>query len=496
MDLVHEVEAYTKRHRLVEAGTRIVVGVSGGPDSVTLLHVLHDLSGAHDLRLHVAHLNHGIRGPAADADAAFVLDLAKAMNLPVHVERIDVPALADREKLTLEEAARRARYTFLCGVAQHIGARHIAVGHNADDQAETVLMHLLRGAGPAGLRGMLPATRLSDYHLLGGSKRPPPDLTLVRPLLNITRTTILAYCQEQGLVTRVDRSNLDTTHFRNKLRHEVLPYLGQINPRISERLRNLAEVVRADYLLLQEFVSIAYDTLLIASYPDAVVFDLTRWREQPLAIQRATLRRSLHHLQHSLRDVDFDHIERAVEVAQGGHTGAQATLPHRLQLTVGHTTLTIGEIDALHLPAERPWLESQGIIQVTIPGVTLLPSGWTLGAKETLHWNINAIEENPNPLVQWIDAAALGRTTLLRTRQEGDRFPPQGMKGAEVRLSDFLINIKMPRPWRDHLPLLVSDGDILWVTGVRLSEKASVHPGTQRVIHFCYTAPDDGARGI
>ncbi len=489
MDLVREVETYIERHRLIKAGARVVVGVSGGPDSVTLLNVLHTIAGARDLEVHIAHLNHGIRGPAADEDAAFVVDLAERKGLRVHVERVDVPALAETEKLSLEEAARRARYAFLCRVARDVGARQIAVGHNADDQAETVLMHLLRGAGPAGLRGMLPAARLSDYRLLDGCERPPADLTLVRPLLNTPRAAIEAYCREQGLETRFDHSNLDTTYFRNKLRYDVLPYLGQINPRISERLTNLAEVVRADYRLLQEFVSIAYDTLLIASHPDAVVFDLALWREQPLSIRRALLRRTLCQLHRSLRDIDFEHTERAVETAQEGQTGAQATLPHNLRMTIGYTTLTISERNALHLPAERPWLEPGQVIRVTIPGITLLPGGWTLEAREITHWSMTTIRENPNPLVQWMDAATLGETPILRARREGDRFQPQGMQGAEVRLSDFLINIKMPRLWRDHLPLVVAGESILWVVGTRLSEEALVRPDTQRAIYFRLYGP-------
>jgi tRNA(Ile)-lysidine synthase len=489
MDLAREVEAYIERHRLIEPGSRIVVGVSGGPDSVTLLNVLYAIAATRDLKLHVAHLNHGIRGQDADDDASFVLGLAEALDLSSSVQRVDVPALADQEKLTLEEAARRARYTFLCRVAQQVGARYIAVGHNADDQAETVLMHLLRGAGPSGLRGMLPATRLADYRLLTGCPRPPVDLMLVRPLLNTPRAMIESHCREQGLATRFDHSNLDTTHFRNKLRHDVLPYLAQINPRISQRLRNLAEVVRADYRLLQEFVSIAHDTLLVASHGDAVVFDLTRWREQPLAIQRALLRRAVCHLQRTLRDIDFNHIERAVDVAQRGQTGTQAMLPHNLCVTVGYETLTVGEADALHLPGERPWLEPGDAVPVALPGITPLPGGWTLEAHERPQWSLDAIHDNSNPLAQWMDAGALNGTALLRTRQEGDRFQPQGMQGADVRLSDFLINVKMPRAWRDHLPLLVSGGDVLWVVGIRLSEKALVQKDTQRVIHFRLCGP-------
>jgi len=489
MDLLREVERYIRRHQLLEPGSSVVVGTSGGPDSVTLLHLLQRLAGPFGLSLHVAHLNHRIRGQDADDDQAFVQDLTARWGLPFTSDSIDVPAIASREKLALEETARRARYGFLSRIAQQVGATHIAVGHNADDQAETVLMHLLRGAGPAGLRGMLPSTRVRDYRLLQVSSPPPADLTIIRPLLATPRADIEAYCREHNLETRFDRSNLDTTYFRNRLRHEVLPYLGRLNPQISERLQNLAEVVRADYKLHQEFVSGAQDTLLVTSYPDAWVYNLARWREQPLAIQRAIVRRAAYRLRRTLRDVDFDHVEHAVDVAQRGRTGAQAELPHRLALTVGYTTLTIAATDALHLPSERPWLDADSCGRISIPGMTPLPNGWAMQAKEVAHWDLNVIKENPNPLVAWLDADVLGKTPLLRTRQAGDRFRPQGMRGSEVRLSDFLINIKIPRRWRDQLPLVVARDRILWVAGLRLSEDARVRADTERVMYLRFLEP-------
>ncbi len=489
MDLLREVDRYIRRHQLLEPGSSVVVGTSGGPDSVTLLHLLQRLAGRYELSLHAAHLNHRIRGQDADDDQAFVQDLTAGWGVPFTSDSIDVPAIASREKLALEEAARRTRYGFLSRIAQQIGATHIAVGHNADDQAETVLMHLLRGAGPAGLRGILPSTRKGDYRLLQVSSKPSTASTTIQPFLATPRADIEAYCREHNLETRLDRSNLDTTYFRNKLRHEVLPYLGQINPQISERLQNLAEVVRADYKLLQEFVSAAQDTLLVASYPDALVYNLARWREHPLAIQRAIVRRAAYRLRRTLRDVDFGHIEHAVDVAQRGQTGAQAVLPHRLTLTVGYTTLTIAAADALHLPSERPWLDVDSDTRISIPGMTPLRNGWAIQAKEVAHWEMEGIRENPNPLVAWLDASVLGKTPLLRTRQAGDRFRPQGMQGSEVRLSDFLINIKIPRPWRDQLPLVVADDRIMWVAGLRLSEEALVRTDTERVIYLRFLEP-------
>jgi len=487
MDLLREVKAYIVRHQLLEPDARVVVGVSGGPDSIALLHLLTRLDETYRPDVHVAHLNHGIRGEAADEDQRYVEALAEAYHLPCTIARIDVPALAREQNLALEEAARQARYGFLARVADQIGARHIAVGHHGDDQAETVLMHLLRGAGPAGLRGMLPATPMRDYRLLPPGQAARADLTLIRPLLGIPREAIEAYCEREGLSPRFDRSNLDTTYFRNQLRHEVLPYLAGINPRISERLRNLAEVVRADYELLQEFVGVAIDTLVIAVHSDTLTMDLARWREQPLAVQRAVIRWAAYQLRRTLRNIDFEHIEQAVEIARDGQTGARAVLPHGLELTVGYTTLTISEADAVHLPSERPWLEPGQVIPVDIPGVTLLRQGWSLHAREVSHWDLETIAENPNPLAAWIDANALGARPALRTRETGDRFRPQGLRGAEVRLSDFLINTKVPRTWRDHLPLLVSGEQILWVAGIRVSEKALIKPDTSRVIHLRFS---------
>lgn len=487
MSLMREVQDYIHQHRLLANGERVIVGVSGGPDSVALLHLLKTLPL--NLTLHVAHLHHGIRGADADADADFVAALAQAWGLPCTVERADVPTLARQKKLPLEEAARRARYAFLGQVAQQTGARTIAVGHHADDQAETVLMHLLRGAGPAGLRGMTPRTRLGDYRLLTPSPDFAPELALIRPLLATPRAAIEQYCAAHALATRSDPSNLDTTLFRNRLRHEVLPYLADLNPRIAERLRHLAEVVRADYDLLQEFVSVAWDTLLLEAHADALVFDLRGWREQPLATQRALIRQAAYRLRRTLRDVDFVHVEDAVRVALHGEVGAEATLPRGLRLTVGYTTFTIADQHALHLPPEQPWLPPNAIIPLPIPGAVDLPGGWQLQTQPISQWELAAIAENANPLAVWMDAAALADAPRLRARRPGDRFCPQGLGGAEVALSDFLINAKVPRAWRDHLPLLEAGGRILWVAGLRLSEAALVRPDTAGVVALRFQGP-------
>jgi len=500
MDLLSRVREYIRRHRLLTDAQMVVVGVSGGPDSVTLLDVLRRLADEYALGLHVAHLHHGLRGADADADADFVMALAERWDLPATVLRVDLPEIAEKHGLALEEAARRVRYAFLAQTAQRTGAAVVAVGHNADDQAETVLMHLLRGAGLAGLRGMLPVTPLQDYRLLPldvldeNLADAAADARLIRPLLEVSRAEIEAYCDARHLGWRLDRTNWDTTFFRNQLRHEVLPYLAEINPQIRERFCNLAEVVRADYEVLDTVVSEAWDELRVSRHVDAIAFDLAGWRAQPLAVQRSLIRRAAYALRRTLRDVNFVHIEQAVNVGLHGQTGAEATLPRGLVVRVGYEHLTIADAEALHLSENRPWLPPGTELSVAVPGETELPEGWMLHATLPASWSMAEITTNLDPLVAWLDAEALGTHPVLRTRKPGDRFAPQGMGGHHVDVSDFLINVKVPQTWRDHLPLLVAGDRILWIVGWRISEHALVRPGSKHVARLHFLLPDSSRR--
>ena len=487
MDLLAQVRNFIKRHNLLAPSDGVIVGVSGGPDSLCLLHLLLRLREEYRLRLHVAHLHHGARGEEADADAAFVAGLAQQWGLPATVARRDVPAITRAHKLAFEEAARRVRYAFLAHVAGEVGATKVAVGHNGDDQAETVLMHFLRGAGPAGLRGMLPATPLSHYRLLAGIAdfSLPTNLpTLVRPLLEVPRAEIERYCAGQGLEPRFDRSNLDTTYFRNRLRHELIPLLETYNPNVGRRLRHTAEVVAADYTLLAQLRQRAWGEVTLAASEQAVVFDLADWRTQPLSLQRALVREAAYRLRPQVRDFDFVHVENAVRLAREGETGAQATLPGGLALTVGYDRLTIAEA-GYEPPVAGPTLSAEQGVAVAVPGVTPLPDGaWVLEATLPPAWTLAEVETNPDRWTAYLDADALSGPLVLRTRRPGERFRPQGMGGHAPRLTDWMINAKVPRPWRDRLPLLVAGGEIVWVCGWRVSEVAVVGSTTRRVARF------------
>ena len=489
-DILKRVRRTIETHGLLAPGDGVVVGVSGGPDSVCLLHVLLRLREEYRLRLHVAHLHHGARGADADADADFVATLAAEWKLPVTVERQDVPALAAKQKMAFEETARRARYTFLAQVAENVGASKIAVGHNGDDQAETVLMHFLRGAGPAGLRGMLPLTPLTDYRFArqeAGSRSrnsciPHPALFIVRPLLEIPRAAIETYCAHQNLAPRFDRSNLDTTYFRNRLRHELLPLLEEYNPNVRDRLRHTASVVAADYELLTQLRGQAWAETVREERETAIIFDQDAWRALPVALQRAALRRATYRLRRTLRDVNFVHVEHARQVGLRGETGDQATLPMGLALTVGYDTLTVGDAGDAGPPPNEPLLWSEEPLPVQSPGAIQLPqSQWTLRVKNLGKWDLIQITANTDPWTAYLDAGALVKPLTLRPRRRGDRFRPQGMGGRSVKLSAFLTNLKIPRAWRDHVPLLVAGDEIAWVCGQRIGENVAIGPETQRV---------------
>ncbi|MDY7040194.1 MAG: tRNA lysidine(34) synthetase TilS [Chloroflexota bacterium] len=494
LKVLNQVQDLIERHGLLQAGETVVVGVSGGPDSLCLLHVLRQLSAELDLHLHVAHLHHRIRGEDADADAAFVAALAAEWGLPCTVEIRDVPLMAREKKLAVEEMARLVRYAFLARLANQIGARKIAVGHNADDQVETVLMHWLRGCGLAGLRGMLPLTPLRHLRL----QLADPDLELegrslqlIRPLLDVTRADVEAYCTAHDLQPRFDRSNLDTTYYRNRLRHELLPILETYNPAIRQVIRRSALVIADDYALLRADMRPAWRRVVRSEDEEAIVFDLAHWRELPTSLQRATLREAIHRLRRSLRNINFAHVEDALLVVRSKPAGSQATLPQGLMLTLGYDTFTVAGADHVP-PPDWPALTVPSL-PLHVPGVTPLPdSPWRVEATILSHRELPAgWESNADPWQAFLDFDVVSGKLALRQRRPGDRFCPLGMGGNQKLVGDFLINAKVPRAWRDLVPIVASPQHIVWLAGWRVDERARVTETTTRVLHLIFSRSGD-----
>ncbi|HEX9074712.1 MAG TPA: tRNA lysidine(34) synthetase TilS, partial [Anaerolineae bacterium] len=447
--MLEVVRETIRRHALFSPGDTVVVAVSGGPDSLALLHVLRSLQGELGIALHVAHLNHKLRGAEADADAEFVAWLASEWHLPATIQARDVAALAHEQRLSLEEAARQARYGFLAEVAARVGARSIAVAHNADDQVETVLMHLLRGAGPAGLRGMKHQSDIGSWMLEIGNWR----FKVVRPLLDVTRAEVEAYCLENALAPRLDRSNLDTTLYRNRLRHEVLPYLENLNPNLRQVLRRTARVLADDYDLLQAQVQDAY-AQVAQEAEGTIVLSRDQWRALHPSLQRGTLRMAVQRLRSHLRDIDWTHVEDARRVALEGETGAAATIPGGLLLVVGYDEITLADQARARrgLPVQdAPMLDVERIELHPPCKVDLPESEWSVVAEI-------AADRCPEVTDRWmacLDWEQAQNSLALRRRRPGDHFEPAGLGGHSQSVHKYMIDQKIPRAVRDRLPLLV-----------------------------------------
>ncbi len=477
--LEQHVRQIAHRLNLFREGERVVVAVSGGPDSLALLHILHALRDVWHLSLVVAHLDHALR-PTSREDATFVGRVATNLGLFCVRERQDVRAYAKTHHLSLEEAAREVRYRFLAQVAHATQATAIATGHTADDQAETVLMHFLRGAGLSGLKGMR-ARRPLAIPPREPSSPVHATMDVVRPLLFTPRRDIEAYLERKGLHPVLDETNFDTTLFRNRLRHELLPFLErEYQPNVRVLLARSAETLGVDWDFIQQEANAAW-ARLAACAPHAITFPREAFLALHPALQRLLVRRACFTLRPLLRDVTWEHITNALAIATHGETGAQATLPGHLALRCDYDQICIE-----HHPSVRGWPQLDlPMSPPLMPDTTFSLGEWKLRLRLVPR---DALEtspfENEDRWQAFLDAARIRLPLRLRVRQPGDRFHPLGMPG-EVNLADFLITQKVPAPVRDALPLLVdADNDILWVVGVRISEKAAIRNTTTDVLHL------------
>lgn len=306
--------------RSLQYPTPVLLAVSGGPDSLCMADAV--LALANELGLHptIAHLDHGLRGDDARADAAFVQAFADSRQCAAILEHVDVKTLAHECRQSIEVAARVARYRFLASAARAVGAAHIVLAHNAGDQAETVLLRLLRGTGLRGLRGM------QVFSPLPAEFSAAEDITLVRPLLSVERVEIECYCAARDLSPRHDASNDEPHHLRNRVRHELLPLLESYNPGIRRVLMRLADTASTDMEIIEHATRLAYASTLVTAAPDAVTMDRLAWQQLPVGLQRATLREAIRHLKGSLTDLKYAGIEEARDVLNSDARSAEIAI--------------------------------------------------------------------------------------------------------------------------------------------------------------------------
>ncbi|HCJ10461.1 MAG TPA: tRNA lysidine(34) synthetase TilS, partial [Clostridiales bacterium] len=490
-------------------GDRVLAAVSGGPDSLTLLHVLSRLRDELPFDLRVAYVDHGLRGDRGAVEMAFVAETAAELGLEFHGETVDAAAAAGRGGLSLEEAARQVRYEALAAVARSwgpgpAGEPRVAVGHNLDDQAETVLMRVIEGTGLDGLAGM-PALRRDE------------GWVLVRPLLTVTREEILDYCRAWSLEPRSDETNTDERFRRNFVRARVLPLLESYNPRVREALVRLAAIAREEAEALEEEAARREARLCRPGVPEGespfaglspvpgsvVAMSRAGLKRLPGALRKRVLRRVLRRLAgpEAGRDIGRAGVERAVRAAERFRVGGRLEFPGGVVLEAGYRYVFLARCegrrergrvgdgrDGRHGPGASDGPADSGRPEpavLAVPGRTEVPAlGWSFTAEfiPAGDGTRRRAPRGPGRMEVDLDPDEVEMPLRVRTRRRGDAFRPLGVGGTK-KLKDFFISCKTPRAERDRWPLLVDASDrIVWVVGLRPDERFLARRGAGGVL--------------
>ncbi|QDR83365.1 tRNA lysidine(34) synthetase TilS [Sporomusa termitida] len=459
--MLAKVKAWVSRHRLLVPGSRILAACSGGPDSLALVHILNQLKDEYGFCLAVAHMNHMFR-PEAAQEAEFVAAFSAGLGLACQVTSINVPGYQQANKLSAEEAGRILRYQYLRQVAADWGGAQIATGHHRDDQAETVLINLLRGAGSGGLRGMQP---------LSGD--------IIRPLLAVSRWEIEEYCLRQQLAPCQDSSNLTTDYLRNRVRLNLLPVLeADYNPAIREALWRLAVLAGDEHDYIYQEAGKLWGTIINADRGKAVINSRALADLHP-ALQRACIRQVIEKKRGTLTGISFIHVENLTNMALAGEVGSQMTLPGGLTARKTYTTLEVGAACITGVEHRLGTVPSE----VAIPGITRIDS-------LTVTAEIVSAPAAGGRATAVFDLEQLCLPVTLRGRRPGDRFRPLGLNGSK-KIKDFFIDSKVPESQRDSVPIVSDQQEIIWVAGYRQSEHGRITGNTKKILQLSITKQEE-----
>ncbi|MFW6005968.1 MAG: tRNA lysidine(34) synthetase TilS [Candidatus Bipolaricaulota bacterium] len=457
MQVLDGTRNFLKRHSVEDSS--VVVAVSGGVDSTALLHALLELGPEFDLQLSVAHLDHGIRGEASAENAEFVRDIAEKHGLRLILEKRPVSQIAEEEGLSLEEAARSVRYRFLSQAARESEMDFVALGHNRNDQAETILMHLIRGAGLRGLSGM---KERSDRY--------------IRPLLQTPRKEIANYVESRDIDYRFDETNEDTRFTRNRIRHELLPKLEEdYNPRVLDNIVRLGKLTRCAREFIEDRRDRAYEKIKLAEEPSGECFSRGRLLELHPYLQRATVRKFLKEARGDLEDLAYSHVEDLLEKLREEPASTRLDLPG-ITFSLDRDKACFGKNTSERTrPSYHFGIQPGEVIKIDEADLKITCE---IVSSED-EWKLD--DFYGDRLIEAVDWRKVEQPILIRNREDGDRFVPLGMKG-EKKLKDFFIDLKIPRRERDKIPLVCDENGIIWVVGFRIDDRYKVDNTTEEIL--------------
>jgi tRNA(Ile)-lysidine synthase len=471
-DLLTSVRHTLSVFKMLKQGDGVLVGVSGGPDSVALLHALIEISRTWPLRVGVAHLNHGLRGTESDADAAFVENLAKKLNLVFFSEHANFFHAQSHPRKSLEETCREARYAFFNRVADREGFDKIAVGHHADDTAEMILINLIRGSGASGLKGI-----------------PPVRGKIIRPLIRVSRESIVSYLQDNQFCYRIDSSNSDQRFLRNKIRHQLLPILkSQYNPNICETLNRLGNLMSAEEEWISGHVDLILEQCVQSRDDHGIALSIDRLREFHTAAQRRVIRRAISLVKGDLRRISLAHVIAVMDHFTHAAKNLRLDLPDRIRIRLQEGRLLISrEKKSLRSIKHSEKNDHSVCFERTIQAEEIFEGPVLIEARRLgLRFKKSDIKDirNVNELssdTAFFDWDRLTFPLKVRNYRTGDVFVPLGMRGSQS-LKKFFVNNKISRKERLRVPLLLSEDKIIWVIGARISDPVKIRPETNTVL--------------
>jgi tRNA(Ile)-lysidine synthase len=471
VNILKKVYLTIEGYDLVRKGETVLCAVSGGPDSVAMLHAFRELNELQQMewKLHVAHVNHGLRGKSSDEDEEFVRGMAEKLKVPCHSGRVDVEGFREKEGKSVEESARELRHGFLQELALKLGAQKIALAHNLDDQAETILHRILRGTGLRGLKGMAPIRVLSRKH----------DLFVVRPLIEIERYEIEAFLRERGIPYRTDLSNFDTSLTRNKIRHKLFPMLeSEFNPRVKMALVKLGQTSGSFYLLLREIANEVYENTKMISGEGEVCLSVEEFAKLPPAIQTLIIDRAVKTVLGRVPQLNFEHYLEIISLC-GEHAYQKA-----IRLPRGLEARREGYILKIARPQAAPEPIRFVRRKLKIPGRTVIRKLNLEIDAEVLEGKIVVLKDyfkNKDYTEEIIDYERLAGPLEVRLRKRGDSFVPLGSRGS-TKLKKFFIDNKVPKTVRDRVPIVTDEKRIIWVVGYRIGDEVKITDATRKVL--------------
>lgn len=462
IDLEEKVLNTICKYNMIDKGDNIVLGLSGGHDSIVLLHMLLYAQKKLSFNLILAHVNHGVRGEDALRDEMFVRHLSKRLDLQYFSTKVDMIGVAKEKNISEEEAGRELRYDFFRSIIKKLGKGKIAVAHNRKDQAETLIMRIMRGTGIDGLKGM-------DFKI--GD--------IIRPILDIDRWEIEKYIEDNNIETVLDRTNLETIYTRNKVRLELIPYIEKnFNPNIIDTLFRLSENAKLDSEFLEKYTNDRYESSLKRRTDKSKVFDYNIFKDEELSIKKRIIRKSIENLNNSLQGIEHIHISSVIELFSRKETGKMINLPNDIVARISYDDLII-EKNKENESNSFDSLENNLII-----GENILKEHNVELTLEVFNKK-NIVLEKQSKNVKYFDYDKIIDGIFIRKRKPGDRFVPFGMKGSK-KLKDYFIDEKVPRQLREKIPLLVDGKNIIWVIGYRTNEIYKVDENTKTILKIKY----------